>query len=52
MYAKSWFPIYFIFRFHYAYYLDTDPGQPEFTPPGVVSLTKVEQPILGNGAET
>lgn len=30
-----------------AYYLDTDPGQPEFTPPGVVSLTKVTKPVFG-----
>ncbi|GFT86234.1 polynucleotide 5'-hydroxyl-kinase NOL9 [Nephila pilipes] len=29
------------------YYLDTDPGQTEFTPPGVVSVTKVTEPLLG-----
>ncbi|GFR22283.1 polynucleotide 5'-hydroxyl-kinase nol-9 [Trichonephila clavata] len=29
------------------YYLDTDPGQTEFSPPGVVSLTKVTGPLLG-----
>ncbi|KAG8188637.1 hypothetical protein JTE90_005990 [Oedothorax gibbosus] len=28
------------------YYLDTDPGQTEFSPPGCVSLTKVTKPLL------
>ncbi|GFY67540.1 CLP1_P domain-containing protein [Trichonephila inaurata madagascariensis] len=30
------------------YFLDTDPGQTEFTPPGVVSLTKITEPLLGS----
>jgi hypothetical protein len=29
------------------YYLETDVGQTEFTPPGVLSLTKVDTPIFG-----
>lgn len=29
------------------YFLDTDPGQSEFTPPGVISLIKVTEPLLG-----
>ncbi|CAB4011216.1 Hypothetical predicted protein [Paramuricea clavata] len=29
------------------YYLETDVGQTEFTPPGVISLTKVDAPIFG-----
>lgn len=37
----------FFFRGFDSYYLDTDPGQPEFTPPGIVSLTKVDQPVIG-----
>jgi len=28
-------------------YLDTDPGQPAFSPPGMVSLHRVQEPILG-----
>lgn len=28
-------------------YLDLDPGQPEFTPPGLISLSLVDHPILG-----
>ncbi|KAL9058248.1 MAG: hypothetical protein Q9162_001847 [Coniocarpon cinnabarinum] len=28
-------------------YLDLDPGQPEFSPPGQVSLTHIRMPILG-----
>jgi polynucleotide 5'-hydroxyl-kinase GRC3/NOL9 len=28
-------------------YLDLDPGQPEFGPPGQISLVEVSQPILG-----
>ena len=28
-------------------YLDLDPGQPEFTPPGMVSLSVLSTPILG-----
>ncbi|GFR14330.1 polynucleotide 5'-hydroxyl-kinase NOL9, partial [Trichonephila clavata] len=34
-------------KFDDVYYLDTDPGQTEFSPPGVVSLTKVTGPLLG-----
>lgn len=29
------------------YYLDTDCGQPEFTRPGLVSLTRVDAPVFG-----
>ncbi|CAL1283094.1 unnamed protein product [Larinioides sclopetarius] len=29
------------------YFLDTDPGQTEYTPPGVVSLLRVTRPLLG-----
>ncbi|KAG0131576.1 hypothetical protein HOY82DRAFT_333133 [Tuber indicum] len=29
------------------YYLDVDPGQPSFTPPGFLSLHVLERPILG-----
>ncbi|KAG0633026.1 hypothetical protein HOY80DRAFT_1108276 [Tuber brumale] len=29
------------------YYLDVDPGQPSFTPPGFLSLHLLERPILG-----
>ncbi|KAK4611502.1 Polynucleotide 5'-hydroxyl-kinase grc3 [Fulvia fulva] len=29
------------------YYLDLDPGQPEFGPPGQISLVKVTSPLLG-----
>lgn len=29
------------------WYLDLDPGQPEFTPPGQISLVEVSVPILG-----
>lgn len=28
-------------------YMDGDPGQPEFTPPGLVSLLEITQPCLG-----
>lgn len=28
-------------------YLDTDCGQPEFTPPGFVSLSVLRAPVLG-----
>lgn len=28
-------------------YMDTDCGQPELTPPGMVSLTLLEQPLVG-----
>ncbi|GBN09442.1 hypothetical protein AVEN_274620-1 [Araneus ventricosus] len=30
------------------YFLDTDPGQTEYTPPGVVSIFRVTKPLLGN----
>lgn len=29
------------------FYLDTDCGQPEFTPPGIVSLNVLKSPVLG-----
>lgn len=29
------------------FYLDLDPGQPEFSPPGLVSLVEVKIPVLG-----
>lgn len=32
---------------HQVAYLDTDCGQPEFTPPGQVSVTLVHQPVFG-----
>ncbi|BGP27310.1 Polynucleotide 5'-hydroxyl-kinase grc3 [Rhodotorula toruloides] len=34
-------------RYEKVAYLDTDLGQPEFTPPGFVSLSVVSEPILG-----
>ncbi|BGP35016.1 Polynucleotide 5'-hydroxyl-kinase grc3 [Rhodotorula toruloides] len=34
-------------RYQRVAYLDTDLGQPEFTPPGFVSLCVVSEPILG-----
>ncbi len=37
----SWTPI------HKCYYLDIDPGQPEFGPPGIISLVEVAVPLLG-----
>ncbi|XP_054722466.1 polynucleotide 5'-hydroxyl-kinase NOL9-like, partial [Uloborus diversus] len=33
--------------FSHVFYLDADPGQPEFTPPGVVSLSKVDKCMIG-----
>lgn len=29
------------------YYMDLDIGQSEFTPPGIISCTKIKKPILG-----
>ncbi|XP_015911039.2 polynucleotide 5'-hydroxyl-kinase NOL9 [Parasteatoda tepidariorum] len=37
----------FLNRYPEVYYLDTDPGQSEFTPPGGISLVKVTQPLFG-----
>lgn len=34
-------------RYEKVAYLDTDLGQPEFTPPGFVSLNVLSDPILG-----
>lgn len=34
-------------RFEHVAYLDTDLGQPEFTPPGLVSLSVLDRPVLG-----
>lgn len=37
-------------RYEQVAYLDTDLGQPEFTPPGLVSLTVLNTPVLGSCA--
>lgn len=44
------FKFYFtsVYRYRKVAYLDTDVGQPEFTPPGFVSLTLVDKLTPGN----
>ena len=37
-------------RFEHVAYLDTDLGQPDFTPPGIVSLSVLDRPVLGQSA--
>lgn len=37
-----------IFRYKKVGYLDTDVGQPEFSPPGFLSLTVVDEVTPGN----
>lgn len=38
----------FVFRYKKVGYLDTDVGQPEFSPPGFVSLTVIDEVTPGN----
>ena len=37
----------FFFRHSAVFYLECDCGQTEFTPPGILSLVKITNPILG-----
>lgn len=44
-----WFDCFFQYRYRRVAYMDTDVGQAEFTPPGCLSLTVIDEETLGIG---